>query len=30
MITGGVLLLAVVIDATIKNQRERAGAARAP
>ncbi len=30
MITGGVLLAAVVIDATIKNQRERAGAARAP
>jgi len=30
MITGGVLLLAVVIDAAIKNQRERAGAARAP
>jgi len=30
MITGGVLLLAVVIDATIRNQRERAGAARAP
>jgi len=30
MITGGVLLLAVVIDAALKNQRERAGAARAP
>ena len=30
MITGGVLLAAVVIDATIKNQRERAGASRAP
>jgi D-xylose transport system permease protein len=30
MITGGVLLLAVVIDAVIKNQRERAGAARSP
>lgn len=30
MITGGVLLTAVVIDAAIKNQRERAGAARAP
>jgi D-xylose transport system permease protein len=30
MITGGVLLLAVVIDAAIKNQRERTGAARAP
>ena len=29
MVTGGVLLLAVVIDATIKNQRERAGAASA-
>ena len=30
MITGGVLLLAVVIDAAIKNQRERAGASQAP
>ena len=30
MITGGVLLVAVVIDATIKNQRERAGASRSP
>jgi hypothetical protein len=30
MITGGVLLLAAIIDATIKNQRERAGASRAP
>ncbi len=30
MITGGVLLAAVVIDATIKNQRERAGDSRAP
>ena len=28
MITGGVLLVAVVIDAVIKTQRERAGAAR--
>jgi D-xylose transport system permease protein len=28
MITGGVLLIAVVIDAVIKTQRERAGAAR--
>ena len=28
MITGGVLLIAVVIDAVIKNQRERAGASR--
>lgn len=28
MITGGVLLVAVVIDALIKNQRERAGASR--
>lgn len=28
MITGGVLLVAVVIDAVIKNQRERAGAGR--
>ena len=28
MITGGVLLVAVVIDATIKAQRERAGAGR--
>jgi len=30
MITGGVLLLAAIIDATIKSQRERAGASRAP
>ena len=28
MITGGVLLAAVVIDASFKNQRERAGATR--
>ena len=28
MITGGVLLAAVVIDATIKNQREQAVASR--
>ena len=28
MITGGVLLAAVVIDAVIRNQRQRAGALR--